>query len=50
MDLTRVDDPLNDLNKLLNVVFLVNEEDSLIRKANPNEHFFVSSQYGYTYD
>ena len=36
VDLTRVDDSLVDLNKLLNVVFLVNKEDSLIWKANHN--------------
>lgn len=50
VDLTRVDDSLNELNKMLNFVFLVNEEDSLIWNFNPNGLFFVSSLYGYTFE
>ena len=45
-----MNDSLNDLNKMLNVVFLVNEEDSLIWKFNSIGLFSVNSLYGNTFD
>ena len=46
MNLNKVDENLNDLNKILNVVFLVQEEDALIWKYNPNGLFTILSVYG----
>ena len=45
LDLKRVDRNLNDLNNILNVVFLSHEEDELIWKFNPNGLFSMSSMY-----
>ena len=45
VNLNKVDINLNDLNKILNVIFLIQEEDTLIWKYNPNGLFFVSSLY-----
>lgn len=46
----RVDEALNDLNKMLNAIFLVQEEDDLIWKFNPNGLFSISSLYGNAFE
>ena len=45
VDFTSVDLSLKDLNKMLNAVLLIEEEDSLIWKLNPNGLFSFSSLY-----
>lgn len=45
LDFKRVDRNLNDLNKILNAIFLSHEEDALIWKYNHNGFFSVSSVY-----
>ena len=50
VDFTMLDVSSKDLNKLLNVFFLDNDEDSLIQKDNPNGQFSVSSLYRFSFD
>ena len=50
VNLARVDGAINDLKKMLNVVFIVHDEDTLIWKFNPNGLFSISSLYGNTFE
>lgn len=50
VDLSTMDASLKDLNLRLNVVFLVNEEDTLIWRDNPNGQFSISSLYRNSYE